>query len=174
MDRVAQLHAAAVLAFAHPGRELVALGPVHVAERPDHSVAHPCLLCGDGVEQPAAHDLEGLVGRRRLPLGGLAGHDVLELLQRGAPLGAAHLHVGGGDGDEHHHVGDGGSGLGEGLGERELGVEVSSGEALAAGAVVLAAVAQLAGVGDPLVDEHHRGAEALKQRRQGGAGTGAG
>ena len=87
--------------------------------------------------------------------------------------GAAHLHVGGGDGDQHHHVGHRGGGLGEGLGEGELGVEVSPGAALAS-VVVGSAVAQLAGVGDPFVYEHHRGAEALEQRREGSARTGAG
>ena len=110
--------------------------------------------------------------RRWLPLRRGAGHDVLELLQRGAAPRAAHFNLRGGDRYQHHDVGHRGGGLGERLRERELGVEVPAGEAFSA--AVDGAVAQLAGVGDPFVDEHHRRAELLEQRRESRAGAGAG
>ena len=171
MDRVAQLHAAAVLALSHPGRELAVLVEVHAAERVGHGVACFGVLRWQRVKEPPAHDLEGLVTRRWLPLRRRAGHDVLELLQRGAAPRAAHFNLRGGDRYQHHHVGRRGGGLGEGLRERELGVEVPAGEAFCA--AVDGAVAQLAGVGDPFVDEHHRRAEPLEQRRESRAGAGA-
>ena len=101
----------------------------------------------------------------------LCGHDVLELLQRGAAPRAAHLHLRLRNRHQHHDVGYRGSRLGEGLSERELGVEVPAGQALSP--AVGRTVEQLPGVGNPFVDEHHRWAEPFEQLREGSTGAGA-
>ena len=161
MDRVRQLHPPPVLELAHARREVAGSLHIHLAERADDAVAHPRPLRRDRIEQPSPHDLERLVRRRRLPLRRRAGDHVLEPLQRRATPIPTHLDVRRGDRHQHDDVRHRRGGLGERLGECELRVEVAAGQAPPP-----VTVAELAGIGHPLVDQHHRRAEQLEQFAQ--------
>ena len=54
----------ALLALPHPGRELVVPARAYVTKRPDHAVTNSGFVRGDRVEQPSAHELEGIVRDR--------------------------------------------------------------------------------------------------------------
>ena len=168
VDWVGGLHAPLVVALPAPRRELVALGlgPVEVAERLHHRVPLPGRAAVEPAEEPAADDLEALLGAGRAPVGLHAGEQVLELGERHLAALAAHLDVRRRDGGHQQGLGGVAGRVGEGLGEAEVGVERAGGQA---GHPV-----ELAGVGHPFVDEDQARRASPQQPGEGLSGVGPG
>ncbi len=94
VDRVGHLDPALVVGLPALRRKLLLLRAVQLREGAGHGVAGHELLAGQGLEQPAADDLEALVGTGRPPRRLDAADGVLEPRQAPcAPL-AADLDVG--------------------------------------------------------------------------------
>ena len=160
------------------GRELLALGPIEVRERPRDHVPVPELRgVRERLEQPSPHDLEAFLGARRPP-GRLDPPDhVAQPVERLASALSADLDViGPGVGrpgrirgwqadDEQAVVGEPGR-FGQHLRKAELGLEAAGRE--------VALVVQLAGVGDPLVDEDQAGTVFPEELAQHVAGAACG
>ena len=170
MYRIGRLDPLLVVRVTARGRELLALGPIEVRERPgDHVPVRELRGVRERLEQPSPHDLEAFLGARRPP-GRLDSPDhVSQPIERlasalSADLDVIGLGVGragrirGGQADHEQAVIGELGGFGQHLRKAELGLE-------AAGRKV-ALVVQLAGVGDPLVDEDQAGTEFLEELAQ--------
>ena len=140
--------------------------------------------------RPLAHDLVRLGPRRRAPLIGDAADDVVQAVQGVSATLSTDLQITGFRGlallivlvglhgpaltgrHRHQHQGAGHilRGQGQGLGERELGLEQPTGH----GSLGVGCVGELAGVGDPLVDQNDGRAELREQLAHQVAGVGAG
>ena len=94
VDRVGRAQALLIVRIAALRRELLMLGAVEIGKGPCHHVAVGELRrIGQGLEEPAAHDLKPLFGAR-WPPGGLDTPDhVAQPVERFAPALAAHLDI---------------------------------------------------------------------------------
>jgi hypothetical protein len=156
VDGVGGLHVLPIVPLTDPMGELGGVGLVHLVEGADDQVPSGEVVgLGDGLEQPAADDLEALVGGGRLPGGLHPAEGVLQPVQGLAATLAANLDVRRRQAGHYQGALARPGRLGEALGEAQIGVEGARWQTVHA--------IELAHEGNPLVDQHQGRAEALEQ-----------
>ena len=154
-----------VVALTAGERELGGLIAVELAEGVHHGVLRGVGGLGvDGLEEPAADDLEALLGAGRPPGGFHAAEGITQAVERRPPGLSANLDVAGRNTGDDQSPGHGFRRFGERLGEAHVRVEAAAGQAVEA--------EEVARVGHPFVDQDERGGGAAEQLAQGiGAGA---
>ena len=176
MNGVCHLDPAFVVGFAALGRKLLLLGAIQLDEGAGHSIAGHELVAGERLEQPPAHDLKALVGTGGPPGRFHAADGVFQPRQgfaapltadfdvRHAPFGFLVRAFGSWNTHDQQRV------LGrlcrftQRLGEGEVRLERSGGQ--------IRRGVQLAGIGDPFVDQDQAGAILVEEFLQRIAGVG--